>query len=323
MRALIMGAGAIGSVMGAFLAESGCNVTLVGRAAHMDAIRRAGLRVTGIFGERHVTDLRTCTTPDEGAEAAYDLVMVTVKSYDTDSAARAIAPFLHDESLVCACQNGLGNAAAIANHVGWPRTIAARAIFGAWLPEPGVAEVTVIANPTAFGTYDPATPTAPVKALAARLDAAGLPAVYTDTIDTVLWAKVAYNCALNPLSALLDAPYGRLLETEDSQALMASVIHELYAVGGAMGVALEPATPGEYLERLFHELIPPTAAHYASMREDFRQRRRTEIGALNGAIARYGAEHGTPCPVNDTLTRIVRAREALYLRRDGGSTTEK
>jgi 2-dehydropantoate 2-reductase len=76
-----------------------------------------------------------------------------------------------------------------------------------------------------------------------------------------------------------------------------------------MQVRLEPATAPEYMEVLVNKLIPPTAAHYASMREDFRHRRRTEIDALNGAICRYGKQHGIGCPTNTLLTRLVYARE--------------
>ena len=140
---------------------------------------------------------------------------------------------------------------------------------------------------------------------------AGLPTEYTDSIATVLWSKVAYNCALNPMSALLDVPYGSVAEGAESREIIHDVIHELYAVGHAMGISLEPETPEAYLDFFYKELIPPTATHYASMREDFRRKRRTEIDALNGAICRYGETVGIACPVNATLTRLVRAREQL------------
>jgi 2-dehydropantoate 2-reductase len=145
--------------------------------------------------------------------------------------------------------------------------------------------------------------------MAAIMDRAGIPTVYTEHIATVLWSKVAYNCALNPLSALLDVPYGALLDASPTRAIMEDVIGELYAVGRAMDVRLDPADAEAYRRLLYEKLIPPTAAHYASMREDFRQRRRTEIEALNGAICRYGDQLGISCPANRMLTRLVHARE--------------
>ncbi len=312
MRILIVGAGAIGSVIGGLMAKAGHDVTLLGRPAHMEAIDRFGLRITGIWGKHRVTNVKTTTVSEHIGSDAFDWAFITVKSYDTEAAIREVASRLGAKTLVCSYQNGLGNVETIASEVGWPRTVGARAIFGSWIPEPGRVEVTVIANPSALGILDPATPEERVREMVAAMDAAGIPTVYSDTITTVLWSKVAYNCALNPLSALLDVPYGRLLESDDSRALMERVVHELYAVGHARGVYLEPDTPEAYIKHLFEELIPPTAAHYASMRADFVHQRRTEIDALNGAICRFGAEHGIECPYNATLTALVHAREHLF-----------
>ena len=312
MNILIFGAGAIGSVVGGFLAQAGHRVTLLGREAHMAHVREHGLRITGIWGEHHVTTLQTATGLDE-VDEDFDFILVTVKSYDTAAAAKNIARIAGPETLVGSYQNGLGNAEAIAAEVGWARTFGARAIYGVWLPETGHAEVTVIAEPTALGVYREETPADQVRELAEAMDAAGLPTVYTNRIETLQWAKVAYNCALNPLSALLDVPYGAMAETEDTRSIMLEVVQELYAVGNARGVALDPPTAEAYMTRFYEVLLPPTAQHYASMREDFRRHRRTEIDALNGAICRYGSELGLACPANSMLARLVRAREYRYL----------
>lgn len=309
MRLLIMGAGAIGSVVGGFMAKAGHRVTLVGRGPHMASISRDGLRITGIWGEHVVRGIEALTEPPEPVSGDYDLILVTVKAYDTRAAIEAVKRLVSESTLVCSYQNGLGNAEIIAEAIGWGRTIGARAIYGAVSREPGHVDVTVIANPTALGVYSAETPEHRVRGMASAMDEAGLPTVYTEKIATVLWGKVAYNCALNPLSALLDVPYGALLETEHTRATMRDIVHELYSVGKALGVPLEPAEPDAYVELLFHDLIPPTAAHYASMRADFVHKRRTEIDALNGAIARYASTFGIPCPTNTLLTRLVHARE--------------
>jgi len=305
----------MGSVVGGFMAKAGHDVTLVGRDPHMRAVRDNGLSITGIWGEHLVTTLHACTNVAGFNPGDFDLILITVKSYDTQSAVQIIEPLVDSTTLVCSYQNGLGNAELIADAVGWERTIGARAIFGTWLSEPGCAKVTVIANPTALGVYHTDAPAGRVREIVAAMDSAGVPTVYTDKIPTVLWGKVAYNCALNPLSALLDVPYGVLAETDHARQTIREVISELYAVAEAMAVPLEPETAEGYIGLLFDMLIPPTAAHYASMREDFQQKRRTEIDALNGAICRYGEKHGVPCPTNTTLTRLVHAREhALGVR---------
>jgi len=315
MQILIMGAGAMGSAVGGFMAKAGHDVILVGRAEHMAAIRDHGLHITGIWGE-HLVDRLTTRTDVAGLEpGSFDWILIAVKAYDTRDAISAVRHLVSDDTLVCSYQNGLGNAEAIADAVGWERTVGARAIYGVRIPQPGHAEITVIADPTALGVYSPSTPPERVKAMVAAMDAAGLPTVYTDKIATVLWGKVAYNSALNPLSALLDVPYGTLLDTPHTRDVMRGVVSEFYEVGNAMNVSLEPDTPDQYIRLLFDVLIPPTAAHYASMREDLQHNRRTEIDALNGAICRFGEERGVPCPVNGILTRLVHAREhALGVR---------
>lgn len=309
LRVLVMGAGAMGSSVGGFLAKAGHHVTLVGHREHMDAVHEHGLYITGIWGDHHVTGLRAQTDLAGLKPGDFDLIIISVKSYDTKTAAEGVRHLVNDNTLVCSYQNGLGNVEHIADAVGWRRIVGSRVIYGVRLPKPGTADVTVIANPTALGVYTPDAPSDRVRVIAFAMDAAGIPTVYTDRIATLLWGKIAYNCALNPLSALLDVPYGVLAETDYTVDIMREVVFELYAVAAAMNVRLDPAAPDAYMTLLVEKLIPPTAAHYASMREDFQQKRRTEIDALNGCICRYGEQHGIPCPTNTTLTRLVRARE--------------
>lgn len=313
MQVLVMGAGALGTILGGFLARSGHGVTLVGRAAHMEAIAQGGLKVTGIWGEHQITGITTCTTAAEASGGDYDVVFIAVKSYDTAAAIAQVAPLLSGKTLVCSYQNGLGNAETIAAMVGWERVVEAMVIFGVQIPSPGHVDVTVFARPAALGMYREGPPEARVRALAKALDDGGLPTAYSDQIGAELWRKVAYNSALNSLCALLDVPYGKLPELAETRAIMTDIVTELYAVAAARGIAMEPATPAEYMTLFYEKLVPPTAAHYGSTHEDFRLGRRTEIDALNGAIVRFGDEAGVDCPVNRMITRMVKAREQLSI----------
>jgi len=310
MKVLVMGAGALGSILGGFLARAGHGVTLVGRPGHLDAIASGGLRVTGIWGEHRIGNLATCTSAAEAGGQDYDVAFIAVKSYDTARAITEVAPLLSEDTLVCSYQNGLGNAETIADAVGPHRVVEAMVIFGVQIPAPGQVDVTVIARPTALGAYAGGPPEHRVRALAECLDSAGLPTVFSAQIGADLWRKVAYNSALNPLCALLDVPYGKLPELEETREIMARVVAELYAVAAARGVAMDPATTAEYMALFYEKLVPPTAAHYGSMHEDLRLGRRTEIDALNGAIVRFGAEAGVACPVNQTISGLVKAIES-------------
>ena len=304
----------MGSAVGGFMVGEGHHVTLVGRTAHMEAIANHGLRVTGIWGDHCFMGIDARTNVDGLNRGDYDAVFIAVKSYDTAAALEAAAPVVAEDTLVCAYQNGLGNIEQVAARFGWARTVGARVIYGVRVVEPGAIKVTVIASPTALGVPRPEGPAERVRELAAAMDAAGLPTVYSERVETLLWAKVAYNCALNPLSALLDAPYGKLPEIPEARRMMDTVIDELYAVGRGRGVLLDPPSADAYRELFYTRLVPPTAAHYASMHEDFARHRRTEIDAMNGAIVCMGAECGVACPVNAWLTDLIHAREAAMRR---------
>jgi 2-dehydropantoate 2-reductase len=307
MRVLIAGAGALGSVFGGFLRRAGLEVTLLGRAPHLAAIARSGLAVDGIWGAFHVAGFATAT--DAAAlRGPFDVALVPVKAYDTRAVADAIAPLLSASGIAISLQNGLGNVEQLEAAVGAERALGARVIFGAVVPAPGAARVTVFADPTAIGALSPgrsAGRDAAARRWAEIIDAAGVPAVYTDRLAALLWAKVFYNAALNPLGALLRLPYGALPGRGDSRALMDAIIDEAFAVARAEAVQLPWATAAEYRAEFYGRLVPATADHRASMLQDLERRRRTEVDAINGAVWRRGAAHGISTPVNEALTRLM------------------
>ena len=309
MRVLVVGAGAIGSVLGGLLARTGHDVTLLGRAWHLEAVRRQGLTISGLFGEHRVLNLTTATHPDEitrGAE--FDWLFVCVKAYQTASAAELLGRFLGRRTLVCAFQNGLGNYEALVQRIPAERLALGCVIFGVEI-EPGRVRVTVCADEVLIGAPDARFPQEQAVQLASVLQASGVPCRATATILAAIWAKVLYNCALNGLSTLLGVPYGKLLEHPQARRLMQAVIEEAYRVGRAHRIRLEPQTAAAYLDALFTRLIPDTAAHRSSMLQDLSTGRSTEIEALNGALVRLAREAGLEAPVNALVARLVHAKE--------------
>lgn len=313
MRVLVVGAGALGCVVGGFLKRAGHEVSLVGRQKMMDVIQTEGLYISGIWGNHHISGLPTFYEVSSEWKGQFDLIILSVKSYDTEEAVQDVLPIMTDNVFVCSYQNGLGNVEKIAQFIGMDKTIPARVIFGSRILKPGFVQVTVIAEPTALGRFKDGPDEAIVRNIVEQMDKSGIPTVYAENIEGKIWEKVAYNSALNPLSALLDVPYGRLLDTEETQVLMRKVIYEIYAVALEKRVPMTIPTPEEYLQHLFYKLIPPTAEHYASMREDLRQGRKTEIDALNGAIVRIGEELKIGCPTNQFLTQLVKAKEQMSI----------
>jgi len=309
MRVLVFGAGAIGSVLGGLLAKAGHDVTLLGRAWHLDAIRRSGLLISGLWGEHRVDRLTIATDPDAlSPPAPFDWVLLTVKAHQTASAVEAVARFLGPATLLCAFQNGLGNYETLIRRIDPSKIALGRIIFGAEI-EPGRVRVTVCADEVLIGAPDAGVARERLTQLAAALQAGGIPTRVTSTILTALWAKVLYNCALNGLSTLLEVPYGKLLEEPATRRLMQEVIEEAYRVAQAHHMALEPSTAPVYCERLFTRLIPDTAAHRSSMLQDLRRGKLTEIETLNGALVRLAHEAGLEAPVNRLITRLVHEKE--------------
>ena len=311
MRVLIAGAGALGSIFGGFLRGAGLEVTFLGRAPHLEAIARHGLTVDGIWGERTVEGFVTATDPAQ-LSGRFEAILLPVKAYDTRAVATAVAPFLSADGVMISLQNGLGNVEEVEAVVGAERALGARVIFGATVPAAGRARVTVFADPTAIGALTPGRHPRRDEAArrwAATIDAAGVPAVYTDRLAALLWAKVFYNAALNPLGALLRVHYGALPEHAQSRALMDAVIDEAYAVAHAEGVALEWQDAGAYRQEFYGRLVPATFHHRSSMLQDLERRRRTEVDAINGAVWHRGTSHGIDTPVNATLTRLLHVVE--------------
>jgi 2-dehydropantoate 2-reductase len=297
-------------VCGGFLQRAGLDVTLFGRQPHMAAIARDGLAIEGIWGSHHVRGLHVAS--DAGAlRGPYDLILLPVKAYDTAAVARLAAPLLAADGVIISLQNGLGNVEILEELVGPERALGARVIFGVSIPSPGLARIDAFADPTAIGGLRPH----PVRdALARRwaetIDRAGVAAVYTDHLPELLWAKIFYNGALNPLGALLRVHYGALCEYPESRALMDAVIAEAFAVARAEGVALPWLTAADYLEEFYGRLVPSTYHHRASMLQDIERGRRTEVDAINGEVTRRGRRYGIPTPVNEALLRLIRVIEA-------------
>lgn len=311
MNVLVMGAGAIGSVFGGLLAQAGHRMHLVGRPVHMAAIRDQGLDIIGLWGEHHVVGLEAHLSVGEIKPQSCDLVLVTTKAYDTAAATEQAIHFIGRDTLVVSLQNGLGNVEAIAGLVGEGKTLGGRVIFGARLVEAGRVEVTVQGGSVLVGSPWGAVPLHRIEAVAQAFSEAGIRAEATDHIVTALWGKLLYNCCLNPLCALLRVNYGRLLDSEATRAVMEDVIQEIFAVAARRGVSLEWQRPQDYRDLLFYNLVPATAAHYGSMYDDLERGKRTEIEAMNGAVARLGLACGVSTPANRYLSLLVKAREKL------------
>ena len=296
MRIVILGAGAIGSIYGARLSRQH-HVTLVGGAAHVEAIRRDGLVMQGLLSE--TLHLPAVTRLDRIAPGT--LILLTTKVNNNIAAIEPIVPLLPpraDGGVTILCvQNGLYSEDLVKNLVK-DRALVLRAItqVGGVLVRPGVVDNTV-AGYTLVEQHEQAP------AIAAVLTAAGLDGRIIPDIKKEMWRKAIFNCVINPTTSLLGCEVGGIVDPQLND-LKRAIIDECLAVARADGVNFDDDFVA-LIDRVF-----AGARTIASMRQDLMKGRKTEIDHMNGAVARLGDKFGLPCPVNGALTTMIKYLEA-------------
>lgn len=286
MNIVVFGAGSLGSLVGGLLAREH-RVTLVGRDPHIEAVSDSGLRVTGHFDFTSYPDART-EVPDRA-----DLALVTVKAFDTESAARALTDC--DLEWVCSLQNGLGNEEILATH--FDTVLAGTCTYGARLDGPGTVACTGIGD-IAIGAPD-GGPSEPAERVSCAFEKVGIETTVTTAMARRQWEKLAINAAINPTTALARVSNGALRDGP-LHDIAAEAARETVHVAHEQGIDLTEKEAVTALE----SVIDATAENTSSMLQDVSANNRTEIDAINGAIVER-AEN--PVPVNRTLAALVRA----------------
>jgi 2-dehydropantoate 2-reductase len=289
---VIFGAGAIGSVYAAKLADRH-DVTLVARPSHVDAIMRGGLRLVG--REDRVVRVRAVSSLDAVGDEA--LVLLTTKVNDNGAAADALVPLVRPDTIVLCVQNGLHGERLVKMVLG-ARCVVLRAItqFGAIFREPGVVDLKVIGYTLIEQHYCSAR-------IADVLTASGLDGRLSQDINVDVWRKLIFNCVINPITAMTGALVGEIADPR-LDSLKQLVIDECLAVARADNVTLDT----DFQQALRDQF--GASRNIASMRQDLMKRKPTEIDHMNGAVVALGRQHGIDCPVNAALVAIIKAMEA-------------
>jgi 2-dehydropantoate 2-reductase len=302
----VVGAGAVGSFYGAMLARAGHRVMLIGRPPHVRAIESHGLRLQ-MAGRTETIALHAST--DLSAVRDADLVLVCVKSTDTESVARQIAPWLAADVIVLSLQNGVDNAATIARHTRQP-VVPTVVYVATALPEPGLVSHfgrgDLVIGPLDAQAAQDAVLQQRLHDVVALFASAGVSVRISPDVMVELWGKLMVNCAYNAISALAQMPYGKLAALPAIRDVQHAVVREVVAVAQADGqpLALEPAL--QAMERIA-EAMP---GQLSSTAQDLARGKPTEIDHLNGYVVRRGAELGIATPVNQTLHALVKLVES-------------
>jgi 2-dehydropantoate 2-reductase len=317
MRYLIYGAGAVGLGLASFITKTGQPVDIIARQDTAAALREGGLVRTGLFGS-HVTLpelLGAFSRIEDVAETPYSHVIFCTKTYDLAEAAKNVASrrdllerILDGRLSVVLTQNGWGNAETCSTFFPDQRIFNARVITGFIKTAPNHVDITVHADAVTMGSLFGAH-TDCLETLCRAIREGGLPCRLTGEIERDLWAKMLYNCALNPLGAIFGVPYGVLGEWDHTRHVMEGIVHEIFAVMEGAGYHTHWKRPGDYLKIFYEKLLPATAEHESSTLQDIRRQGRTEIDALNGAVVRLGEGLGVAVPVNAVVYRMLRFLE--------------
>lgn len=300
----IVGPGALGCLYGGLLSLAGHDVRMLGRRQEQaEALNEHGLAVER-DGELRRASVTAGTDP--AALGPVDLAIVLVKATDTAEAARALPALLAPGAPALSLQNGLGNIEALTEVLGAERVLGGVSAQGATTL--GVGHI----RHAGFGPTSLAEAAGGMSERAERiavlLDRAGLSARAYSDVRPLIWGKLIANASINPLGALLNCQNGETAGRPSSRPLFLRLAREAGTVAAALGVQLPFDDPAAHAEGV----AQVTRLNRNSMLQDVEARRRTEIDAINGAIARLGAEHGVPTPVNQTVAGLIRALEEGY-----------
>ena len=297
----VMGAGAVGCYFGAMLARAGANVRLIGRQSLVNAVARDGLRFEGVAFTGNIS---MAATADPAGVAGAGLVLFSVKSPDTEAAARAIAPHLAPGAVVLGLQNGVDNVERLRMHVA-NVVMPAVVYVAAEIPAPGVVRHNgrgdLVIGESDLSNADSST----IASLAAYLAGANIPTRISDNIDGELWWKLILNCAYNAVSALGRSRYGPMMAMPQVRQVMGEAVREVVALAEAKGVRITMPDPVEATLR-FGDSMPEAVSSTA---QDLGRGRKTEIDYLNGYVVRECDARGLPAPVNRTLYALVKLLE--------------
>jgi 2-dehydropantoate 2-reductase len=295
----VVGAGAVGGYFGGMLARAGAPVIMIGRQPFVEAVKKTGLSLDTLHFKGSV---RVEVTTELDAVRDAETVLFCVKTTDTPSTARALVPLLSRDTTVISMQNGVDNVEQIRDASGI-EALGAVVYVAASVPHPGhvkhVGRGDLILGPRNTRT----------ERVAALFERASVPCRISDNIEGELWTKLVWNCALNAISALGRAKYGRIAASEDARTVVETVVHEVLAV--ARAAQIQPPgleDPKAALAGAF-KIATQMSEALSSTGQDMMRGKRTEIDSLNGYISRRGAQLGVATPVNHALYTLVKLAE--------------
>ncbi len=298
MRIAIVGAGGVGAAYGALLAQSGQDVALLARGAHLDAIRSRGLIVERNGESR---SLRLQASADAGELGIADVVIFAVKLWSTEEAGAAARPLVGPDTLVVSLQNGVDSLDRLSPILGRDRVVGGVAQISAVIAEPGR-----VVHRSPFARIIVGEPeggsSARVGAFVEACTTAGIEARQSEAISVELWSKFVFIASLSAACGLFRANVGPIRADSETRAFLIRLIEEAVAVGRAEGIAF----PEDQAARTvgFVEMLPPGMR--ASLLDDLERGQRLELPWLTGRVIAGGSAHGVPTPASESVALALK-----------------
>ena len=300
MKIAVVGSGAMGSLTGGLLREAGADVHLYSvNREHIESIKLNGLVVEGIGGQRTIKVNATTNIEEIGVA---ELLIMFVKSYNTEAAADSARKIAGASTSVLTLQNGIGNIEILERFFGKEKILAGTTDAAATVVSPGRVKHTAGGN-IYIGSLTGEI-TLRIKEIVDLLQKAGFNAHPTDNAIGMIWTKLIMNLAINPPGTILRVVCKGLIDNDYARALMKSIVDEALQIAEKKGIRL--LYPD--MVQAAYDLAEKNANSQNSMLQDFLKGKRTEIDFISGAIVKEGQQIGIDTPVNRAMTYLVKAQ---------------
>ena len=291
MYIIIFGAGAIGSLLGAFLSKKN-DVLLIGRKSHILSIKKNDLIIQG------KTNLKIkikAMEKADGLKLKPDLLILTVKSYDTESAILQAKKTIDDDTVILSLQNGLDNIDRIKQYISYENIIAGVTTHGAFFPEPGIIKH------TGKGITN-GKKTERIVNIVKCFNESGIETIFSKDIIKEIWFKAIINSSINPLTAIFQCKNGYLLENPILENLVEKICVESTKVANSEGINLSHQS----MIKKTKVVIRNTSENYSSMFQSLIKDTKTEIDFINGKIVDIGKRNNIQTPLNQVLVFLIK-----------------
>ena len=313
MKILIIGAGGVGIELGVSVASQGAEIAFYACNETARAIRQNGVKRTGLFTHYEIKNVPVFERYEAIPKNTYDYIFIASKTTANDDISENLnrnRDILKDTTKIIIFQNGFGNDAPYIKYFTKKQVFCARVITGASRPERHISEVTIHTD-ILLGSLQGEDPEC-LREIADLINSSDISCEITGEVDRYLWAKMLYNCTLNPLGAILDKTYGQLTENPYTLEIMNNIIDEIFEVIKASPYETLWESSEEYKDIFYSKLVPDTYNHYSSTHQDIQRKIKTEIDSLNGKVIQLGEVNNVNIDTNKIIYNLIKAIESTF-----------